>query len=156
MIKQSHLPYSLICPDQQGRLISSGVKGVTDMVPCYLQKFQGLTWRCIQHIFMHPCLDKGKPGPFTTSAPLIPTYMSPWAALLKCWKGHRNMALLRICSLSDWAFEFHMHQWVISFVPFLWVIRNKIQRDSVWPPLVVTTFTFHSEAFYFLWGLIHC
>lgn len=117
---------------------------------------KGLTGHCIQRIFMHLCLDKSHPGPFTTSPPLIPTYVSHWVALLKCWKGHRNMPPLRICSASDTGFEFHMHQWVISFVVFLWVIRKEIQRESVWPPHCVTTFAFHSKAFYFLRGLIHC
>lgn len=53
-----------------------------------------------------------------------------------------------------------MHRRVISFVTFLWVIRNKIQRDSVWPPLFVTTFSFHRKAFLFSQGfdplLLHC
>lgn len=58
--------------------------------------------------------------------------------------------------LSERCWLWIMHQWVISIVAFLWVIRNKMRRDSIWPPLFLTTFAFHSEAFYFLRGLIHC
>lgn len=151
-----HLRCVLICPDQPGCTISSGVKGGHRHAASLSAEGKGLSGHCIQHIFIHLCFDKSHPGPFTASPPLIPTYMSPWVTLLKCWKGHRNRPLLRICSLSDAGFEFHMHQGVISFVAFLRVIRNKIQRDSIWPPLFVTTFAFHSEAFYFLRGLIHC
>lgn len=49
-----------------------------------------------QHIFMHLFLDTSHPGPFTASPPLIPTYISHWVALLKCWKSHRNMNMLFI------------------------------------------------------------
>ncbi len=106
-----------------------------------------------QHIFMHPLWIRVTPAlhHLTSSH----SHLRPRAALLKCWKGHRNMPPLRISSLSDARFEFHMHSGS-SFVAFLWVIRNTKLRDSVCPAPFITTFTFHSRALYFLRGLIHC
>lgn len=63
-----------------------------------------------------------------------------------------NRPRLRIFSLSDAGFELHIHQWVISFVAFLWVRGNKIQRDSVCPPLFITTFAFSWQSLSFSHG----
>lgn len=124
------------------------------------EEVKGLIERSIQHIFIRLYLDKSHPWPFhhlTSSPPLIPIYMSLWVYLLKCWKGHRNMPRLGICTLWEAGFEFYMHHWVISFVAFLWVIRNKIQRDSIWPSFLVTTFCFSWQCLFIFSGvLIHC